>query len=463
MSISAWTNKLKRLEMGERLVRRNPLYYSAIEREFERMEAADGTTRREWVSERITKTLRSAARTDYGRRVGAPRSLAQWPLLGKEQVRDDPEAFVRGSRWVTQWLNAQATTGGTTGTPLKLVRSPESVVAEQVCQDLAIRRSGIDPRRARIAVLRADDVKDPTDLEPPYWIYVLGGRRLMLSSNHLSERTLPYFVAELRRFAPDLLWVYPTPLEALCLLLKRTGTELRIPRVLSSSEVLQPEVWRLAQEQLGATVIDRYGQAERVACAHAFEPGRYRFVPGYSHVELIEHSREPGFVFYEIVGTSLWNTAMPLVRYRTGDLVRLPDTFGTAEVREVADGLRPFEGVIGRANEVLLGPDGASVLTGINHLPRGIRHLMRLQVVQERPDLVVLRVLAAPGFGDVEQAQLMTNARHKIPASIEVRIEQCEALERTQAGKTPYVIHGPEVQARLRSLGLAQEARRGVA
>jgi len=75
----------------------------------------------------------------------------------------------------------------------------------------------------------------------------------------------------------------------------------------------------------------------------------------------------------------------------------------------------------------------------------------------------VLRVLAAPGFGDVEQAQLMTNARHKIPASIEVRIEQCEALERTQAGKTPYVIHGPEVQARLRSLGLAQEARRGVA
>jgi phenylacetate-CoA ligase len=464
MPIPALTAKLKRLEMGERFVRRNPFYYSAVERELSRLEAADGEARARWCDERVKKILSSAAHTAYGRSVGAPRALAQWPLLGKESVRDNPDAFVRNGTWSGQWFNAHATTGGTTGVPLKLVRSPESVVAEQACQDRAIAHSGIDPRRARIAVLRADDVKNLSDQDPPYWIYALGGRRLIFSSNHLTERTLPHFVQELRAFAPDVLWVYPTPLESLCLLLEKTGTELRVPRVLSSSEVLQPEVWRLAERTLGCKVIDRYGQAERVACAHAFAPGEYCFVPGYAHIELIESARDEDTVLYEIVGTSLWNTAMPLVRYRTGDLVRLPTHYGANELREIANGTRSFEGVIGRSNEVLLAPGGAGVLTGINHLPRGVPNLVRLQVAQERPDLIVLRVLAASGFGPAEVEQLMRNARLKIPEAIDVRVEVCEALERTKGGKTPYVVHGPKVKEALQSIrGLTGEQRRGVA
>lgn len=453
MPISALTTKLKRLEVGERFVRRNPFYYASIEREFKRLEGADEQARRVWTQGRLEQTLSSAARTAYGRSVGAPRAIADWPLLTKEALRDHPDAFVRSGSWGAQWFNASATTGGTTGVPLKLIRSPESVVAEQVCQDLAIAHSGVDPRRARLAVLRADDVKCLTDRDPPYWVFALGGRRLIFSSNHLSERTLPHFVSALRSFAPDVLWVYPTPLESLCLLLQRTGTRLEVPRVLSSSEVLQPQVWRLARELLGCTVVDRYGQAERVACAHAFAPGEYRFVPGYSHVELIEGARDEDSVFYEIVGTSLWNSAMPLVRYRTGDLIRLPASYGPREVGEVACGLRAFEGVIGRTNEVLLGPLGAGVLTGINHLPRGVGHLLRLQVAQERPDRVVLRVLAATGFSAEDEAQLMRNARSKIPEAIEVRVEVRTELERTAGGKTPYVVHGPEVKERLRAGG----------
>ena len=464
MPIPALTAKLKRLEMGERFVRRNPFYYSAVERELSRLEAADGEARQRWCDERVKETLSSAAHTAYGRSVAAPRALAQWPLLAKESVRDNPKAFVRNGRWSGQWFNAHASTGGTTGVPLKLVRSPESVVAEQVCQDQAITHTGIEPRRARIAVLRADDVKSVSDLDPPYWVYALGGRRLILSSNHLTERSLPHYVNELRAFAPDLLWVYPTPLESLCLLLQRTGVDLRVPRVLSSSEVLQPEVWRLAEKLLGCTVVDRYGQAERVACAHAFAPGEYRFVPGYAYIELIESVREEGSTLYEIVGTSLWNTAMPLVRYRTGDLIRLPTHYGVNELREIANGTRSFEGVIGRANEVLLGPEGAGVLTGINHLPRGVPNLIRLQVAQERPDLIVLRVLAASGFGHAEVEQLMRNARLKIPEAIDVRVELREELERTKGGKTPYVVHGPKVKETLQSIRVrAGEQHRGVA
>jgi phenylacetate-CoA ligase len=466
MSLSALTTKLKRLDVGERLVRRNPLYYSVVQRELAQLEHADATTRNDWMQERLRRILSAAAHTAYGRGLGAPRDIRDWPLLRKESVRNHPDAFVRGSHWGSKLFNAHASTGGTTGVPLRLQRSPESVVAEQVCQDDAIAKLGIDPRNARIAVLRGDDIKSPTDTRPPYWMYALGGKRLILSSNHLSQASFPDFVQALSEFRPDVLWVYPTTLEALCLLVKQTGVHLPVPRVLSSSEMLQPQVWKLAQQLLRCTLADRYGQAERVACAHAFAPEAYRFIPGYAYVELIadsnvepiSDSKEALTRCYEIVGTSLWNTAMPLVRYCTGDLVRLPRAYGARELQEIVLGLRTFEGVIGRINDVLLDALGMRVLAGINQLPRGVDHLMRLQVVQDEPHEVVLRVLPASGFSDTDAAQLLSNARLKIPDSIAIRLEIAKELRRTKSGKTPFVIHGTRVEEGLRRIGLQTAA-----
>ena len=454
MPLTALTTRLKRMDVGERFVRRNPLYYSSVKRELAELEQADDGARGEWAQERLRRVLQAAAHTSYGKSIGPRRAIEDWPLLRKEAVRDRPEAFVRAGSWGSNLFNAHASTGGTTGVPLKLVRSPESVVAEQVYQDDALEEAGVDPVEARLAVLRGDDIKSPTDMTPPFWTYAMGGRRLLLSSNHLSANTLADFASELRAFAPDVLWVYPTTLESLCLLLERAGWSLRIPVVMSSSEMLAPDIWPLAQRLLGCRLVDRYGQAERVACAHAFGEGAYRFVPGYAHVELIEDSSDGATTCYEIVGTSLWNTAMPLVRYRTGDLIRLPSAFGAREIQEVVSGRRTFDGVIGRINDVLIDASGTQALTGINQIPRGVEHLLRLQVVQEVPQRVVLRALPGPAFCDRDAQHLLRNARLKIPDSIDVHLELATDLQRTERGKTPFVVHGPEVKEALRSIGL---------
>lgn len=448
-TLNSLTAGLKRLNLGEQLIRRNPLYYGPAHRQFAALQSADLDERAAWTQMRLRKMLDVAAATDYGRSVGGSGTLERWPLLNKESVRGNPQSFHSGRRW----LRANADTGGTTGLPLRLVRSPQSVTVEQVCLDSVMRGLRTDPRNARIAVLRGDSIKDPSDTNPPFWIHALGGRRLILSSNHLASGTLSAYIEAIRKFAPDLLWVYPTALESLCLLLQRTSERLHVPRVLSSSEMLQPEVWRLARSVLGCEIADRYGQAERVAVAHALAPHAYRFAPGYAYVELIAQSEEDGTRCHEIVGTSLWNTAMPLVRYRTGDLIRLPREYGARELQEVALGVRSFDGVIGRAHDVLIAPDGDGVLTGIDHLQRGVEHLMRLQVVQEVPERVVLRVLPAADFSDADAARLMSNARLKIPASAEIRIEIVTALQRTQRGKTPFVVHGPGVREALRKSG----------
>ena len=98
--------------------------------------------------------------------------------------------------------------------------------------------------------------------------------------------------------------------------------------------MLHPHVWELARDTLGCELLDYYGQAERVAFAYATEPREYRFLPGYAHVEFQPDAREERrHVLYEIVGTTLWNHAMPLLRYRTGDLMQAAGLVGRARAR----------------------------------------------------------------------------------------------------------------------------------
>lgn len=436
--------KLKTLRIGDVAIRRNPVFYGSVSDQLHALERADLAARREWTRARMREALSFAARSAYGRRLGRPADVEHWPLLEKSSVRADPGAFLSGPAIFA----ARASTGGTTGVPLQLTRSLRSIVLEQACIDEMLRRLRVDARDARIAVLRGDNVKDPSDLQPPFWTSVAGGTRQLFSSNHLNAATVEAYACALEEFRPDVLWAYPTSLESLCLLLLRAGRKLSMPRVLTSSEMLAPQIWRLAHEALGAELLDYYGQAERVAFAYAQRPQEYRFLPGYAHVELHPTATEGEQILYEIAGTNLWNLAMPLPRYRTGDLLKLPGSWGARELEEVTLGMRTFAGVLGRDSDILISPEGV-LLTGIDHFQRDVAHVVRIQVIQETPDDVRVLVLPDEDYSERDAAQLLHNIRTKLPGSMRVDVRRVDVLERTALGKTPFVIHRPAVRALL--------------
>jgi phenylacetate-CoA ligase len=336
-------------------------------------------------------------------------------------------------------LTVPASTSGTTGTPLKLYRSLPSIAVEQAALDWLWQQAGLNPRRTRYAVLRGDDIKSPEDTSPPFWQDEVGGRKRVFSSNHLTRKTLPYFREALQQFQPQCLFAYPSCVESLCRLLLLEGARLSIPYCITSSEKPSPALACLLREALGARWVDYYGQAERVAFAYALQPGEYYFLPGYAFVELIPVEESGDEVLYEIVGTSLWNHAMPLVRYRTGDVVSLPADASETERAAVLWGLQPFGGIQGRFGDYLVAPDGA-VLMGIDHIPRDVRNVARMQVIQDSPTQVRIRVLPLPGYSSDDEEQILANARLKLPPTMQARVEIAEQLERTAQGKTPFVI-----------------------
>ena len=315
-------------------------------------------------------------------------------------------------------------------------RSFRSVAVEQAAVDVLLARLGVRLRESRVAVLRGDDIKDPADRAAPFWVSAAGGRRLVFSSNHLSAETVSAFAAALTRFEPHVLHAYPTILGSLCSLLRSSGTRVSIPICLCSSELLPDDLWRLAADVLGSRVVDYYGLAERVSFAYAFEAGTYRFLPGYSYNELTPCGSDADADLYELVATGLWNLKMPLVRYRTGDLVRLR---AGSDPIAVAYGVEPFLGVVGRTDDYLVAPDGARLM-GIDHIPRGIHNVERMQVIQERRDAVRVLVVPADLSAGTDRAAILANAARKLPPTMSVSVEVASELERSPSGKIPFVV-----------------------
>lgn len=440
------TDGLKKFALGERLVRRNPLLYPAARKTLADIEQMDCRGRQQWTQSRLRHILRLAMRTPYGRTVGGNEHPDSWPLLDKQTVRNQPAAFARAA-----WFAARASTSGTTGTPLTLWRPARAIAFEQACVDHVFEQIGVHPEVDRIAVLRGDSAPtSATTDRHGFARLTLGGRKLLLASNQLSPATLNEYVDALERFVPDVLFAYPSSLENLAYLLAVGGRRLHIPRVVTSSEVLRPEAWQLIQETFGCRLADYYGQAERLAFASAFKPAEYRFLSAYAHVELLPVESTPeGNRLYEIVGTSLWNTTMPLVRYRTGDFVRLPQEWTERELTEVCHGMRDFSGVIGRDHDVLLTPDGVQ-LNGLGIMARGIHNVVRFQLIQPNLEEVRILLIPGPGYSGGDEAKLLENARARIPEPMRIHLETTAMLERTAQGKTPFVIHGPAVREALR-------------
>jgi phenylacetate-CoA ligase len=450
----AFVDRLKRHVVGESFVRRNPLYYERSRRLLDRLEGMDLEGRRTWTRAQLARTLATARRTDYGCIVRGDEDIQSWPLLAKEVLRNRMRAFTTGS----EWFSAPANTGGTAGVPLKLVRSLDGIVFEQACIDRLVFELGLHPRNVRTAVIRGDNLQDPRTLVRPDGVSANGGRSRIFCAHAVNEKNIDSITGSLEKFAPQLLCAYPSALEQLCRLLQQRGARFKVSAVLTSSEVLKPEAWTLVQETLDCRIADYYGQAERVAFAYAYEPREYRFLPGYSHVEFLRHDTKllpPGSTdrLYEIVGTSLWNTLMPLVRYRTGDLIKVPASWGMTELEELALGLRSFDGILGREQEVLACPAGIR-LTGLESIPHNVEHVLRIQVVQETLDSARIRVIPAPGFCDEDAARLLANARAKVPCEVNLSVEIAQWLERTPRGKTPLIVHRPPVHEALRRAGV---------
>ena len=427
---------LKRAPFVEDLIRRNPIFYAQFRQLLDEAETLSESDRKAMRRRLLARSVSHAIRLPGYRDSAGAISIDALPILTKEMLQARTPDFHSH-----QWPGIRASTGGSTGRPLRLLRSARSIVVEQATIDWLAAKAGVALDRCRVAVLRGDNIKDPNDQAPPFWRRD-GARRLVLSSNHLGPTQYQAFAAALEEFQPDVLHAYPSSLQLLTSLAEEHGTKLRFPLVITSSETLRPGLRDRVRAVFGAALLDHYGMAERVSAAYSLEDGVYTFVFPYAATELIATKPNPGGEnTCRVIGSALWNTVQPLLRYDTGDIALMPPGADARRRERIALGLESFPRIEGRASDVLELASGSRVYA-LDQVARGIDGASSVQFLQQENDLVQIIVVPSHQYGADTIDAITRNFYLKAPKSVRIQFDLRDAPYRLPNGKAPVFVSG---------------------
>lgn len=431
--------RLKATRQWDHALRYNIVLGPQVKRAIRVIEAGDRKAAQQEEIRLLNRVWRYANRTDYGAKFREP--LESWPILSKADVKADHRAFL-----VPRVFGVPCATSGSSGVPLALERSLLSIASEQTFIDHLISGCNVSFRQSRVAVLRGN-LPARSSSGGKLSSHFRDPRYLVLSTTELNLSNGAAYIDLLKKFKPDILWVYPTAVSKLAEILSDRDTTLRVPVILTSSEVFCDEAWEKVSRSIDGQIVDYYGQAERVCLAFRYARSKWYFHPAYGQVELIpEQIEEPaasGERYARVVATGFWNLRMPLVRYDTSDLIAYPQDYSAEDLREVAAGRRPFNRVLGRDSEYLVTSKGGRV-QALNNIAREARGVDQVQFIQHSVDMVEIRVRPNSSFNEGCQTELVSVARTRIPKDMMVFVVSNKPLRQTVNGKTPFVIRDLE-------------------
>lgn len=325
-------------------------------------------------------------------------------------------------------------TSGTSGTPLDVFRSIGSAVWEEAFNMQAWGWAGFRAGQTQ-AVLRGDDVADVARSQPPFWYWDRFGRQLFMSTRHLSAANAAPMLDALKAARPAMLRGYPSSCVELARLADTSGYALTLPVVVTGSEPLYPVHRELIERVFGCKVFDFYGMAERIAYAAQCEHGYYHVNPEYSVVEILDEHDQPTEDFGYIVGTTLHNHVMPLVRYRISDRARWvpgPCPCGRGYPR--------IELSSGKVEDQLFDREGTPVSASIITFAfKGLSNIRKSQVAQVGQGQWEVRLAPEAGYSDADGEALLVNFGRYISNKLEVRLRIVDDIPLLPSGKYKWV------------------------
>jgi phenylacetate-CoA ligase len=362
--------------------------------------------------------------------------LQKLPVISREIVREHGAEFLTASRPPRSWHHGH--TSGTTGSPLSLWYDRHTCIMN----DAVDRRQKIWGGMAEsdwIGVLLGRVIVPPDQRNPPFWRTNHVQRQVWFSSFHLSEENLAHYVREIRQRRLQFLEGYPSTLFILAQYVAKRRETLPLQAVFTSSETLHRVQRDAIEGAFGCRPFDFYGHAERTIFATECEQhdGKH-LAEEYGYTEVVDDEGRPlpdGETGY-LVGTTLHNTAMPLIRYRTGDISairREPCACGRT--------LSRIESVTTKAEDIVITPDGRMVSPSIlTHPFKPFPQIVESQLIQDRADHLLVKIVPSAEFDPMHQAILLGELERRLGSSMKIEIQLVDAIARETSGKFRWII-----------------------
>ena len=355
--------------------------------------------------------------------------IKQFPILSKKEVLTAGDRIV--STKYPRWMMSVGLTGGTTGTPLSLLRNLFSVGNEHAFLRRQWDWAGID-FCDNTAYLSGRVIFDPDKTQGQLYAYDPFMRELILSTYHLSAETAWQFLDAIERYRVKAIIGYTSSISFLARACLDLDRKCNLKAVLTTSETLNDYMRETISEAFGCKVFDYYGAAERVCYIFTCECGSYHVMPEYGLTEFIpvEDSDDNRF---KIIATGFWNFGTPLLRYDIGDIVTV-NKFD----RRCACG-RAFptvKAISGRTGDVIRTPSGREYgPTLMARVAKGANNILQSQIIQEKIDQITVLYVPNKMFSEKDLSNFRKHMYHHLPSELKIHFKQVSNVERTRSGK----------------------------
>jgi phenylacetate-CoA ligase len=255
------------------------------------------------------------------------------------------------------------------------------------------------------------------------------------STYHLRPDLMPSMLRQMKRLNIQYLIGYPSAISLLAHNMVERGEQVLLKGIFPSSEPLFPWQEQLMARAFGCRIYNYYGQGEKAVSGTGCGVSLNLHVNQEVCVtECLGPS--PGSEYRQIVGTPLFNYAMPLLRYAMNDITL--GEAGSCPCGRAHTLLHPVETI---DDSYLVAPDGSLISPSLLYLafPK-LEGISGAQVVQEEIGRLVVRVVADERFTAEQALRIVEGVRGIVGTGFTVEIERVQGIPRTANGKARFVV-----------------------
>lgn len=353
--------------------------------------------------------------------------LQKIPLLDKESIRKNPEAFLADG--YQKFGGGWTKTSGSTGTPLKLWIDNISKAYKYAAVIRAYREAGYS------FYIKSFLIQGYSARHKNPFGFRRSTNSIFFNAIRNNEETFLQFYPLWIKHKPKFILGYTRVVAQMCRYMVKNGlTPPKVNAIVNYGENVTAHDVEFVKSILKCEFFDLYSHTENSAMISTLKSGKLCLTEDYFFPEVIGNNGDkiiegPG----ELVGTSFYNYSMPLLRYRTRDIVNIKAKNNTsfAEVKNI----------VGRQNDKIILPDGTEIFFIEDPLSMGHGKVVAAQYVQEKQGELIVNVIAEEGFKQEYFSEMEILFRKRLGNALTYKFNIVNELEKRGDGKVPFIIN----------------------
>jgi phenylacetate-CoA ligase len=364
--------------------------------------------------------------------------IQQLPIVSRSDLINNYESFI--SKKINPNSLKISTTGGSTGTPVKIGMDPSLV--REVPKWQMFSWWGLSPSDNMATIYRGLPVQGLKKIGLDFINWPQ--KTVRLDATDITADKIETFINECQQVKPKLIHGYVGAIDAIADYILDHKISFPSPRVIwtTAAPITAVQVSKI-ERAFGAPVCDQYGCSELyfIAAECPSKNGLHIFADSVK-VEILDDNDQPmpDGEYGRIVITNLNDHAFPLIRYANGDVGRLL-------THECSCGMKLplLDKVKGRISDNISLPNG-TVLSGeylTTLFDDYTDAVKQFQVVQEKTNKVIVKTVFHDHVSDQESVRILLNVKNeldqRIRQQVPLAVEKVKSITMVK-GKLQFII-----------------------